>query len=344
MTLQSVSQAGAEVLFRVSPGVEVSQAGAEYAHRVIPGLKISQAGAEYLHRVTPAFAISQAGAEFLHKFVPCTTNWTQIWTITRTDGEALRFTALDRSLVWRGNTYQACNSMVPSASENVGTVDDAGNMDLSGLIASGAISMQHLHAGLYDGAKVECLLVNYDGPQMVKPLLKGTFGRVTYSENQFNVEIVGDGAKLQQTPLVKTMQPNCRYLFGDAMCRKDLGPLAVTGTVTAANGQRGFTDSTRAEALGYFRRGRVTFTTGANAGISAEIKEHEAGGVFTLWPRIAFQIEAGDEYTMTPGCTNTPEGSNGCNGCKDWSNYVNFGGEPSLPGNDKLRQQPDVKK
>ena len=305
---------------------------------------MSEAGAEYLHRVTPAFAISQAGGEYLFKAVPCITHWTQIWTIRRTDSVTLRFTALDRNLDYRGNVYQSCNSMSPTASENVGTVDDAGTMDLSGLIASGAIAMEDLHAGLYDGATVEALLVSYEGPILARPLLKGTFGRVTYSQNQFNVEIVGDGAKLQQTPLVKTMQPNCRYLFGDELCTKDLGPLAVSGTVEEANGQRGFTDSTRAETLGYFRRGRVTFTTGANAGISAEVKEHEAGGVFTLWPRIAFKIEVGDEYTMTPGCTNTPDGSNGCNGCKDWSNFINFGGEPSLPGNDKLRQQPDVKK
>lgn len=343
MTLQSVSQGGAEVLFRVVPALQTSQAGAEYAHRVLPGMLVAQAGAEFLHRVTPSFAISQAGAEYLHKFLPCTTHWTQIWTITRTDGETLRFTALDRDFLYRGHTYLSCNSMRPSASENVGTVDDSGTMDLTGLIAAGAISQTDLHAGLYDGAEVEANLVAWAGPDIIRPLLKGTFGRVSYSDHQFNVEVMGDGARLQQTPLVKTLQPNCRYQFGDSLCAKSLAPLEVSGTVTASNGQRGFTDSARLETPGYFRFGRVTFTDGPNAGISAEIKDHEAGGTITLWPRMAFGISIGDSYTMTPGCTNTPEGSGGCNGCKDWGNYINYGGEPSVPGKDKVASRPDVK-
>jgi hypothetical protein len=34
----------------------------------------------------------------------------------------------------------------------------------------------------------------------------------------------------------------------------------------------------------------VTFLSGLNSGISAEIKEHKAGGVFELWPRLPFPI------------------------------------------------------
>ena len=344
MTAQSVSQAGVEVLFRATPGVQVGQAGAEYAHRVTPGALVSQAGIEYLHRVIPQFAISQAGSEYLFKAVPCTTHWTQVWTIRRTDGTELRFTALDRDLVHRGETFRSCNSMDPTASENVGSVDEAGNMDLSGLLADGSVTEADLHAGLYDGATVEAMLVSWKGPALQKPLLKGTFGPVTYSETGFRVELLGDGARLQQEPLVHAMQPNCRYQFGDDQCGSDIEAVRVSGTVTASAGQRGFTDDTRAETAGYFRRGTVTFTSGANAGASAEIKEHLDGGGITLWPRLGFAIEVGDTYTMTPGCTNTPDGSGGCNGCKDWGNYVNFGGEPSLKGNDQLRRQPDVKK
>ncbi|PKB19663.1 putative phage protein (TIGR02218 family) [Novosphingobium kunmingense] len=344
MTAVKVSEAGVEVLHRVLPAVRVAEAGVEYLHRVLPGLTVSEAGVEYLHRVQPAFAISQAGVEFLHKAQPCLTRRAQIWTITRTDGAVLRFTSLDRDLDFAGHTYAACNSLQPSASEELAEVSQAGNVELSGLIASGAISQDDLHRGLYDGARVEAHLVNWDGPRFRKAILAGTFGPVSFDANGFSVDIMGDGARLTQTPLVRTLQPNCRYQFGDALCGKDVAPLTVTGTVTAANRQRGFTDAARAEAAGYFSRGRVTFTSGANAGISAEIKEHLAGGIIALWPRLAFEIEVGDGYAMVPGCTNMLDASGGCNGCTAWANAINYGGEPNVPGRDKRGSQPDVKR
>lgn len=344
MTTLSVSEAGVEVLFRTLPAVQVSEAGIEYAHRVLPGVTISQAGVEYLHRVQPSFAISQAGVEFLHKAQPCITQRAQIWTITRTDGFVLRFTSLDRDLEIDGQTYGACNSMQPSASEELAEVSQAGNVELSGLIASGAVSQADLHRGLYDGARVEAHLVNWGGPRFRKAILSGTFGPVSFDGNAFSVDIMGDGARLTQTPLVRTLQPNCRYQFGDTLCGKDVAPLTVTGTVTTANRQRGFTDTARVEQEGYFSRGRVTFTSGDNAGISAEIKEHLTGGVINLWPRLAYDVQVGDTYSMVPGCTNQLESTGACKGCTAWENAINYGGEPNVPGRDKRGSQPDVKR
>lgn len=343
MTSASVTQAGTEALFRVMPGMRVTQAGAEYMHRVTPGVRVTQTGIEYLHRVLPGNTITQVGAEFLYKAQPCTTKLAQIWTITRTDEVVLRFTSLDRDLPWGGHVYGACNSLTPSASESVAEVGGIGSVDLSGLIASNAIAMNDLMAGLFDNADVECWLVPWSGTQTPRLLLRGTFGKVEFSENAFKTEIVGDGAKLTQTPLVSTLQPQCRYLFGDSDCGKDLAPLTVTGTVEMGRGQRAFTDSTRAEGAGYFARGRVTFTSGKNIGVSAEIKEHASDGVFTLWPRVPFPIWAGDTYSMVPGCTNLKESANGTNGCDAWVNYVNYGGFLSVPGSDGIKKNADQK-
>jgi uncharacterized phage protein (TIGR02218 family) len=344
MTAQRVSQAGAEALLRVTPTLDVSQAGIEYLHRVGTPMNVGQAGAEYLHRVTPVFSITQAGVEFLHKHVPCGTRLAQVWTITRSDGEVFRFTSRDTDLTWRGQTYMACDSLVPSASEAVSRVDEAGSMDLSGAIGDDGISEHDLYAGLFDGATIEAWLVPWAGEGSAKRLLGGTFGAVEQSPTGFNVEVLGDGAKLLQTPLVRTLKPGCGYQFGDpATCRKDMTGLAVAGTVDTGIGQREFTDAARAETAGYFSRGRVTFTTGANAGISAEIKDHLAGGVFQLWPRLPFVAAAGDQYSMVPGCTNLKAASGGTNGCTAWDNFVNYGGEPDVPTKDKLTAAAVVK-
>ncbi len=344
MTTGSVSQAGAEVLYRVAPEARVGQAGVEYIHRLIPGVRVSQGGAEYLHRVIPGFAVTQAGVEFLYKGLPCGTKLAQIWTITRTDDEVFRFTSLDRDLEYppgSGVTYQACDSLVPSASEAVSEVDQAGTMDLSGAI--GTITEHDLYSGLFDGANVEAWLISWGDPIAPRRLLKGTFGSTEQTPTAFKIEILGDGAKLQQTPLATTLQPGCAWVFGDSRCGKDLGPLTVTGTVDSGAGQRGFTDAARAEAAGYFSRGVVTFTTGDNAGISAEIKEHATGGVFTLWPRLQFPASVGDQYSMTPGCTLLKIASGGTNGCDAWANFVNYGGFLSVPTKDKVTGSANVR-
>ncbi|XUU60636.1 DUF2163 domain-containing protein [Erythrobacter sp. HA6-11] len=344
MTEARVGQAGVETLQSASPDVQVSQSGAETLFRVTPGVEASQAGVEVLFRVLASYRVSQAGVEVLYKHRPCDTSWCQIWTIERSDGTMLRFTSLDRDLVDRGDTYRSCASLLPSASESIAEIGGAGSMDLTGLLASGAVTQGDLHAGLYDGATVEAWLVPWNGPGDRKLLMRGSFGVVEYSENDFTVEIQGDGAKLEQTPLINVTQPNCRWRFCDANCGKDPAPITVSGTVESGAGQRGFTDSTRAEAAGYFSRGVVTFTSGNNAGISADIKTHGAGGVFTLWPRLQFPILAGDTYDMLPGCTNQQGAADGTNGCDAWVNFVNYGGEPSVPGRDRTRQQPDVRK
>lgn len=346
MTEARVGQAGAEVLYRVVPQARFGQAGVEYIHRVGTPINVSQGGAEYLHRVTPTFYTSQAGVEYLFKSLPCGTRLAQIWTIERTDGEILRFTSLDRDLEYpadSGIIYQACDSLVPSASEAVSQVDTAGSMDLSGAIGEDGISEADLYGGLYDGATVEAWLVPWSGEGPQRRLLKGTFGSVEQAPTGFKVELIGDGGKLMQTPLVSLLQPGCRWVFGDSRCQKDLAPLTVTGTIDSGEGQRSFVDAARAEAAGYFTRGVVTFTSGNNAGISAEIKEHEAGGVFTLWPRLRFPIVAGDQYSMTPGCTNLKEASGGTNGCTAWANLLRYGGFDKVPGGDQASAAANVR-
>lgn len=351
MTEQRVSQGGAEALFRVNPDARVSQGGSEYLHRVQPGVEVSQGGAEYLHRVQPSFAVSQGGVEFLYKSVPCGTQLVQIWTLTRLDGQVIRRTSLDRALEWPPNSgviFESCGSMMPTASEGVAEVDSGGSMDLSGAVSLTGLSQSDLQSGLYDGAYVEAWLVPWSGTGSTKLLLSGTFGDVEHDERNYKVTLNGDGWKLQQTPLTRVLRPDCKHQFGvvnsnDIGCHKDLAPLTVTGTVDVGEGQREFTDADRAETPGYFKRGIVTFTGGNNAGIGAEIKEHEVGGVFTLWPRLPFAIEPGDTYSMVPGCTNLRESSGGCNGCDAWDQYVDYGGFRDVPTKDQLTAAADVK-
>jgi uncharacterized phage protein (TIGR02218 family) len=339
-----IDQAGLYGLVGVTPETRVDQAGLYALGAVTAPMRAAQAGLYALTGITPAVPVAQAGMYVLAYGSPCGSKWAQIWTITRTDGEVLRFTSKDTDLTWGGQTYSSCDSLSPSASENVSEVDAAGTMDLSGAIGPDGITERELYSGLYDGAIAEAWLVPWSGSGMPKRLLKGTFGPVEQTPTGFKVELLGDGAKLMQSPLVSLLQPGCRWEFGDPItCGKDLGPLTVTGTIDSGNGLRSFTDAARTETAGYFSRGRVTFTSGLNAGVSAEIKLHSTGGVFELWPRLTFPIAAGDQYSMTPGCTNLKDTSGGTNGCTAWANLVRYGGFDKVPGADKRGKTPNVK-
>lgn len=332
------------VLAEVTPPVRIDQAGIVALASTAPPVRVAAGGMVALVAITPNVPVAQAGIIALAYGSPCGTRWAQIWTITRPDGLVFRFTSLDRDLEYppgSGITYQACDSLVPSSSENVSQVDQAGSMDLSG--ALGTITEHELYSGLFDGAKVEAWLIAWAGEGLPKRLLKGTFGAAEQSQISFKTELLGDGEKLQQTPLVQTLKPGCRWDFGDVNCGKALGPLTVTGTVDSASGQRGFVDAARAEPAGYFTRGKVTFTSGDNAGRSAEIKEHSAGGVFVLWPRIAFPILAGVSYSMTPGCTLLKAADGGTNGCTAWGRLATYGGFDKVPGGDKRSAAANVK-
>ena len=331
-----VDLAGLYGLVHVAPETRVDQGGLYALADIAPITTVDQAGFQVLVAITPEVRVDQLGMYVLAGGSPCVTRWAQAWTIRRRDGEVFRFTSLDRDLIWAGEIFRSCDSLVPSASEAVSEVDAAGNMDLSGAVGPDGISEHALHAGLFDGAEVEAWLVAWRGEEPRKLLLRGTFGPVEIGSNGFKAELLGDGAKLMQTPLVQLIQPGCRWRFGDPVtCQKDLAPLTVTGAVDAATGQRSFVDAARGETAGYFSRGRVTFTSGDNAGISAEIKDHAAGGAFILWPKLAFPISAGDGYAMTPGCTNLKDAAGGTNGCEAWGQLLRYGGFDKVPGGDK---------
>ena len=102
--------------------------------------------------------------------------------------------------------------------------------------------------------------------------------------------------------------------------------------ITAPNAirKRGFTDTSRAEASGYFDYGQITFTSGDNNGITRQIETFD-GQTFLLWDILPYQIQIGDTYNVKPGCDKTFDT------CKTkYSNGDRYGGFPHVPGSDGI--------
>lgn len=251
------------------------------------------------------------------------------WSIKRKDGVTLYFTSLDRDVVVDGNTYEAADSMSVSAvSSQAGLTVD--NLEFESMLSTAAITEEDILSGRYDHAEISIFMVNYADPAMGKLHLKtGWLGEVTLQGGQFVAEMRGLTARLQQT-IGEVYTSGCRATLGDARCKVNLASYTLNGSVTATEAAYAFKDSTKTQANGYFAGGVVRFTSGANTGLSMEVRDFSAGR-FSLFLPMPNAIALSDSFTVSAGCDKQIDTC-----ITRFNNAVNFRGEPHVPGTDKL--------
>lgn len=253
------------------------------------------------------------------------------WSITRRDGGVLYFTDHDVDLVVEGHTYKAADGMSPTAvSSQLGLSVD--NLEFEGMLSDASITEADILRGAYDHAEIALFMVNYADISAGKLALKtGWLGEVTLQGGQFVAELRGITARLQQA-IGEVYSATCRAQLGDARCKLALAPYTVTGTVSAVEAAHAFTDSSQTQANDYFSHGVLTFTSGANAGQSMEVREF-AGGRFSLFLPMPLAIAVGDHFTVVAGCDKQFATCVG-----RFNNALNFRGEPHIPGTDKMME------
>ena len=257
------------------------------------------------------------------------------WRVARRDGVVLGFTTHNRPLFIDDVTYRASSGFNPSAvaGSNDLSVD---NLDVAGALSSSAISEADLRNGRFDFAAIEIFQVNWaDLTQGKLILATGRLGEVTMTDGRFTAEVRGLAQSLQQ-PVGEVYSAECKADLGDARCKVNLAGFTVTGTATSVASSRMFADSGRTEEDGWFDYGLLTWTTGANAGLSVEVKSF-ASGAFTLFDAVPGAIEVGDAYTVHAGCDKRVAT------CKaKFVNILNFRGEPFVPGPDSMLDYPGI--
>jgi uncharacterized phage protein (TIGR02218 family) len=255
------------------------------------------------------------------------------WRVTRGDGAVFGFTDHDRDLTFEGTTFEAATGFTASEIKDaLGLSVD--NLEVSSALQSDRLNEDDLAAGLYDDAAVEIWRVNWQDTDQRVLMRAGSLGEVRRAGAAFSAEVRGLAHYLQQ-PKGRLFQSGCDADLGDARCGVDLDNPAFrgTGTIIAASSQRLFTASgLDTFAAGWFTRGLVTFTSGANTGRAQEVKRHTLSGAtatIELWQPMALAIEAGDTFTITAGCDKQFAT------CRaKFTNAENFRGFPHMPGND----------
>jgi uncharacterized phage protein (TIGR02218 family) len=269
------------------------------------------------------------------------TTLARCWIVTRLDGAVLGFTDHDEDIVLGTVTCRAGSGVDSSeVTARLGLAVDGA--EIAGALADESLTEADLAAGRYDAARVELHLVDWSEPSLSVHLATGTIGEVRREGLSFTAEMRGLADRLTETS-GRLYTLTCSADLGDARCTVDLTNAAYrgTGTIATLAGTSTFIASgLDVFADNWFTAGKVTWSTGANAGLLIEVKTHRvlADGVHVdLWQQMPEALSVGDTFVVTAGCDKH------YTTCRDrFANAVNFRGFPSIPGNDFLIRYPVV--
>lgn len=254
------------------------------------------------------------------------------WRLRRSDGTVMGFTDHDRKLTCDGTVFAPETGLsATEARRSLGMAADS--VDVEGALSAIDIEEADIMAGIYDGATVETLLVNWQDPQQFARLRRAVIGQIARRDGRFVAELESPERAMDQTN-GRTVRRTCDAELGDGRCRVDLeaggfkgeGVLeAIAGNSITVNGLASFEN-------GWFGNGIVTWTSGAGIGRRERVSAHRKGAdgvVLDLWRDIAAPVASGDTFTVVAGCDKH------FSTCRDkFANSANFQGFPHLPGDD----------
>ena len=257
------------------------------------------------------------------------------WRVTRADGTVMGFTEHDRDLQADGTAFRAGTGFSASRLEqSLGLSID--NATAAGAFSSEGITEADVLAGRYDDAAVDLLLVDWSDPAAFVLLASGNLGEVRREGLAFSAELRSLAHRLNQAT-GSTYTRTCGAQLGDARCKVDLSQATLRGSFTAASATTARTivaSGLTGFASDWFTAGTLTFATGANAAITAEVKAHRrTSGIdqLELWLPLPFPILAGDAGTVVAGCRKTLATC-----AAKFANVPNFRGFPHVPGADAV--------
>lgn len=142
------------------------------------------------------------------------------WILTRADGAVLGFTDHDRDLVVEGVTCGAASGWTAGATETAAGFS-AGMATAVGGFDDAALSEEDLAAGLYDGARVECRVVDWSSPGLSMRLWAARVAAAKAEGGAFTLALEGPLAALDRVA-GRTFARSCDAAFGDARCGVDV--------------------------------------------------------------------------------------------------------------------------
>jgi uncharacterized phage protein (TIGR02218 family) len=268
----------------------------------------------------------------------------ELFTITLGTGDVLRYTDWDSDVTIGGNTFLGSGQIVPRRGQTkikVGCdVDDmeldflVGTDDQGGVpIALRGMTMQRLASdGWLDKAAVLVQRLFWETPGVIPPWspiwkFSGSVARPSeITRTLVGLDVQSGLQKLQRQVPATIIEPGCPYTLFDARCGVSRSAFAVACTVGAGSTAVLLKAAALTQAERWFDGGYVTFTSGANQGMSASIRSYATSVGIALDAPLLQPPAVGDTFVAYPGCPGT---SDAC--ASKFANSGRYGGWPFVP-------------
>jgi len=255
----------------------------------------------------------------------------------------MRFTDHDAPMTIGGEVFTPAGGFATSAfrkQAGLGTEDS----EAFGVLTSAAITDDDLRAGKYREAEVLVQVIDHEYPWAgFFHTTRAWIVETAWSGEHWEFKLEGITRWLEP-PVGDTYNRPCPYDLGDGKCKFNLAGAGFTETVSVISitDRSNFVVGPLAQASGFFTFGEIEFTSGPNDGEIAEIKLHTLSapdGEVELHLELPNDLGVGNTAIIRAGCDKL------ATTCKDkFSNLVNFGGHPFIPGPDKVIRTPNAKK
>jgi uncharacterized phage protein (TIGR02218 family) len=249
----------------------------------------------------------------------------------------LFYTDADQNLVYNGNTYLCTHPAVSrtgtkcSLDLSVDTVEVSIFGAATDLVLGVPFPQFALNGG-FDGATVRidrCFMPSYgDTSAGVVNLFFGNVSEVKPSRSAVVLTVSSQLELLNLDMPRNLLSPGCIHALFDTGCTLIQADYAQYSWVSAAS-TNAVSSTNLALPSGFFTKGTILFTSGANAGATATIKQHTlVNGVntFSLMTPLDAAPAVGENFTAFPGCDKTMAT------CQArFNNLANFRGWPFVP-------------
>jgi uncharacterized phage protein (TIGR02218 family) len=236
------------------------------------------------------------------------------YTIATVGGEVPRYTSADFDVKLGAYTFSSRGPLVSRGPirTSVGLEVDT----LSITIATGnpahALNGQPFIAGALDGALDGALVLleraffsSWASPAVGSLVMfSGRVSQISGSRHELQVSVKSDLELLNVKLPRNIVTPGCSNTLYGSVCGANRAAVTVTGAIAGVETQRRAFGTALSQANGWFDLGTLTFTSGANAGVSRTVQSF-ADGTFEFalaWPA---DIAVGDAFSVVPGCDGT---------------------------------------